>query len=336
MNCFDKKIIKIEHPNHHYKNWVRIEWNLGKRCNFDCSYCGSDLHDNYSSHVELHKVEKILCAIENKFVSQNKKIRLSITGGEPFVHPNIIEILRLIKIHQIHEISSITNGSLPLKKYEQAFDCGLSHLIFSWHYEFVRENQTLNTIKQLNQDLPGKIQIHLMFLPGYLEQTKKLIDIFKMEKIAFSIRRIRPLTNELGEVNLPGNSGYHFKGHQKIDRGNYYSQQEEDFLKNTQPTAKPNCLLTFEDGSTELVNVNEITANKLNLFKGWTCFAGSESLMIDNDQKIYRATCKQGGSIGYIDDLDVLNNLTDTIICNKYSCNCAADINITKYYTKKL
>ena len=33
------ELIRVEHINKKYKEWVRIEWNMGKRCNFDCSYC---------------------------------------------------------------------------------------------------------------------------------------------------------------------------------------------------------------------------------------------------------------------------------------------------------
>jgi hypothetical protein len=31
------ELIRVEHSAKKYKEWVRIEWNMGKRCNFDCS-----------------------------------------------------------------------------------------------------------------------------------------------------------------------------------------------------------------------------------------------------------------------------------------------------------
>ena len=30
---------------------------MGKRCNFDCSYCGADLHDNTSKHKALESFD---------------------------------------------------------------------------------------------------------------------------------------------------------------------------------------------------------------------------------------------------------------------------------------
>ena len=173
-----------------------------------------------------------------------------------------------------------------------------------------------------------------MFLPGSLKKTEELMIFFTKNSIKFSIRRIRPLTDKNGKTNPPGHSGFAFDGHQKVDNNNYYSNEEIEFLEKTKSNSIPNCLLTFEDGSTQAVNVNEITAKKLNFFKGWFCYAGSESLMIDWDENVYRATCRQGGAIGKISDVDFfekLQKLSNGIVCNKTSCNCAADINITKF-----
>ena len=37
------KIVGIE-DNHAPKDELfRVEWNLGKRCNYNCSYCGNEL-----------------------------------------------------------------------------------------------------------------------------------------------------------------------------------------------------------------------------------------------------------------------------------------------------
>ena len=32
---------------------VRIEWNLSKRCNYDCSYCPPEIHDHSSPHTDI-------------------------------------------------------------------------------------------------------------------------------------------------------------------------------------------------------------------------------------------------------------------------------------------
>ena len=106
------ELIRVEHINKKYKEWVRIEWNMGKRCNFDCSYCGSDLHDNTSKHMPLEKFEYAIKTMREFY--KDKRIRMSLTGGEPFVHPKILDILSLFKKYKVDETSIISNGSLPL------------------------------------------------------------------------------------------------------------------------------------------------------------------------------------------------------------------------------
>ena len=85
-------LIRVEHASKKYKQWVRIEWNMGRRCNFDCSYCGADLHDNKSKHLPFEKFDDAVRTMREFYA--DKQIRMSLTGGEPFVHPRILDILQ--------------------------------------------------------------------------------------------------------------------------------------------------------------------------------------------------------------------------------------------------
>ena len=47
-------ISSLESPEHAMRKDPRIisvQWFIGKRCNYDCSYCSPFIHDNYSSHI---------------------------------------------------------------------------------------------------------------------------------------------------------------------------------------------------------------------------------------------------------------------------------------------
>ena len=51
----------------------------------------------------------------------DRKIKWTLTGGEPFIDPNIISVLELLYNQPYTEqINTISNGSLPLKKYLEA------------------------------------------------------------------------------------------------------------------------------------------------------------------------------------------------------------------------
>ena len=102
----------------------------------------------------------------------DKQIRMSLTGGEPFVHPRILDILQLFPKYGVDEVSTITNGSLPLKKYQTALEY-IDNLIFSWHFEFLRVDHMKHVLSNLNRK---QVKVHLMYLPGELEEIKNVVD----------------------------------------------------------------------------------------------------------------------------------------------------------------
>lgn len=319
------QLVRVEHSSKRYKKWVRIEWNMGRRCNFDCSYCGADLHDNTSKHMPFEKFEYAVKTMREFYA--NKQIRMSITGGEPFVHPRILDILELFPRYGVEECSTITNGSLPLEKYQRALEL-IDTLIFSWHFEYLRVDHMKHVLSNLNRK---QVKVHLMYLPGKLEEIKGVVEWLNENNVKFSLRRIRPMTNhQTGEVNKPYSSGMKFAGIQYAGSENYYSVDELEYLDSFMKagTADNNCELFTKDESW-LDNVNTLTKNKWNTFKRWKCMAGIETLMIDNDGSVYRATCKQGGILGNIDTGFTLQQ--DPVLCMKQWCNCAADLNTTKW-----
>ena len=318
------QLVRVEHASKKYKEWVRIEWNMGRRCNFDCSYCGRDLHDNTSKHFPYEKFEYTISTLRDFY--KNKQIRMSLTGGEPFVHPRILDILALFPKYGIEEVSTITNGSLPLKKYQQALEY-IDNLIFSWHFEFLRVDHMKHVLTNLDRK---QVKVHLMYLPGKLKEIHEVVEWLKDNKIKFNIRRIRPMTNDKGEFNPPHASGMLFDGFQFGGAEGYYSKEELEYMNtfNKAGTAEMNCELFTRDESW-LDNVNTLTKNKWNTFKRWKCMAGIETLMIDNDGSVYRATCKQGGILGNIETGFTLED--DPVVCAKQWCNCAADLNTTKW-----
>jgi len=91
-------------------------------------------------------------------------------------------------------------------------------------------------------------------------------------------------------------------------------------------TAKPNVRIDNE----KIMHANDVIKTHMNQFKGWQCNAGLESLMINWDGEVHRATCRVGGSLGNIYNGTFL--MPDgPIICTRDNCTCAADIPLTKF-----
>ena len=70
------RIVGIE-DNHAPKDELfRVEWNLGKRCNYNCSYCGNELHDKTSDHMPWEIFTNTIDEIKR---GTDKKIKISFT-----------------------------------------------------------------------------------------------------------------------------------------------------------------------------------------------------------------------------------------------------------------
>jgi len=96
----------------------------------------------------------------------------------------------------------------------------------------------------------------------------------------------------------------------------------------TKVTNWANIIVHKDDGTAEESNVNDLLATETNKFKGWLCWAGVQNITIDNEGIVWRAICKVGGPLG-----DIVNGFDvpiEPIVCTKDSCNCAADIQLSK------
>lgn len=83
-------------------------------CNLDCVYCYAKPFSQ--RHIPLPDLQKILLEFK-----QLRVFIIKIAGGEPLLHPNIIEILDFVGKEEI-PIALLTNLALPRKILEPIFD----------------------------------------------------------------------------------------------------------------------------------------------------------------------------------------------------------------------
>ncbi len=284
-----------------HQDSVKVEWNLGKRCNYDCSYCPSEIHDNSSAHTNI----EVLKAAVDQLVALNKPIRLSFTGGEPCVHPNFRELIQYAKHVGVTWISVTTNGTRPPEYYQSL---PVNQYVFSIHFEYdwMRVVKTLQAVDAFtNIKCIGQIMAH----HEHMVPVKIVRQVLNNEHIANTVRRIR-WTN--GDHDLFDDLRYH------PDDLNWVKEQES--------TVEGNCVI---DGK-RTIHSNDVIKLHMNQYKDWTCYAGIESLMINWNGDVHRATCRVGGSLGNIYQ-GTFTVPTEPIICTRDWCTCAADIPLTKF-----
>lgn len=294
---------KVEPRWDSHADSVHVEWNLGKRCNLDCTYCPAEIHDNFSPHTNI----KVLKDAVDALAEIDKPVRLSFTGGEPCVHPNIEELLEHAS-QRLDWVTVTTNGTRKFKFYAEL---PVNYIVFSLHFEDVQWAKQVDTITLFAQmnEMKNNFDFHVNVMAHHkhMLKVKQAVDRFAGHNIKYAIRRIRWTEGD----------------HDVFDDMRYDGKDLEWILKQN-ATAEPNVLV---DG--EMMHANDVIKQNLNKFKGWSCNAGIESLMINWDGEVHRATCRVGGSLGNIYD-GSFEPPEKPIICTRNFCTCAADIPITK------
>lgn len=285
-----------------HQDQIKVEWNLGKRCNYDCSYCPASIHDNYSPHTDIN----ILEATVDKLCELGKPLRISLTGGEPCVHPDIEDLLEYFKRKGIFWVNLTTNGTRTARWYLEQ-EMYFNHLVFSLHFE-KDWARVLQTINQFYDNTERDFFVNVMAHHNYIDVVRRVVKGFEEKGIKFAVRRIRWT-----------------EGDHNVFDDMRYDGKDLEWLLSKDATAKPNCRVDNE----QIIHANDIIKKHLNQFKGWTCNAGIESLMINWDGEVHRATCRVGGSLGNIYQGTFVAP-SDPVICTRDWCTCAADIPLTK------
>jgi MoaA/NifB/PqqE/SkfB family radical SAM enzyme len=280
---------------------IKVEWNLGKRCNYDCSYCPSSIHDNSSPHTDI----EILKATIDKLKTLGKPIRLSFTGGEPTVHPKFKELIQYCNHVNISWISVTTNGTLPFEFYN---NLNIDQLVFSLHleYDWLRVYDTMSKLAEASK---VKLIAQIMCHHDHMSAAYTLFARCLTAHIPATLRRIRWTE---GDHDLFDDMKYH--------------PDDLNWIKKQEATVQGNCVIDDK----EIIHSNDVIKLHLNKFKGWDCNAGIESLMINWDGDVHRATCRVGGSLGNI-YTGTFVVPEDPVICDRNFCTCSADIPLTKF-----
>ncbi|CDN09927.1 Molybdenum cofactor biosynthesis protein MoaA [Richelia intracellularis] len=111
-------------------DYLRIS--LIERCNFRCQYCmpeGAEL--NYVLQQNLLTDTELLTLIRKVFIPLGFT-RFRLTGGEPLLRPNVVDLVaKIAALPQSQDLSMTTNGFLLSPMAQGLYDAGLNRLNIS-------------------------------------------------------------------------------------------------------------------------------------------------------------------------------------------------------------
>jgi len=343
-------ISSLESPEHATRKDPKIisaVWFLGKRCNYDCSYCSPFIHDNYSSHIDIEIAEKFVDNLDKHCAAQGKQFKLTITGGEPFVHPHILRLLQYIKNKTAcTQLVVTTNGTLPLKMYMKSLEY-ITNLTVSLHLEEgnTATDETVDKIIKLSK-VANFFNVNIMAVPGHFDKMKETIEQFDKSSVNYIIRKIDPPTDDFEPNKKTKSQGLQEDKNESYledkklhkDYNNsvfekfwetYYSQDEWEYLQSFEKTSGwNNTRLWFEDGNFIETNSDELKRRNQNNWQGWHCYIGIDSINIQSDGTVYRGYCMAGTPMGNINTQLVFPE--KPIVCPLKWCDCIADMTIRK------
>ncbi len=304
---------------------LNINWVLTRKCNYTCSYC--TVYDNKNGLFP--PIENLMKAVDQISKLNRSKYIITLTGGEPTIHPKFTELLKYIvdnlreKVHVI----TITNLSRTsrffndlcenLKSYEE-------HLSFiaSYHFEFAEKEKYLENAKILTQN---GFRIHLSILahPDRIELVKSLeLELKKIKngKLNYELIIVR---QDYG-----------------TEPDKRYKKEDLQWLKEFYTDSKENkrILIDWQKDNNkverEIFSGAELNAKGLNKFKGMICNAGKNILSINGNGDIDKAVCFRkttGNKKNIYNKDDAIKESTKPVICPFERCSCIADLQIPKY-----
>jgi len=186
---------------------LHIQWDLGRFCNYDCSYClkgPKGVHND----TEPHKPIKALIETVNKMHMANlgERLRFCFSGGEPTLHPKFINLCEHIKSlgHGVHLTTNGSKGPAYWARLVRVIDVAS----ISVHFEFIKEPNLLKTI-QVALDYKMMVphfglEVKLMTKPEDWDRMETLRDeLLNLSGFKqFAVLQVAPLRIMLGQHEL--------------------------------------------------------------------------------------------------------------------------------------
>lgn len=319
-----------------------ITWDLGRRCNYDCTYCAPIHHDNFSSHASLDELKATADFIFEyiTLVSQyrtNKDFHINLTGGEPTVNPGFLELMFHLQSYKeklkdtlsLH-LTLTTNGTMGKRTATTVGDT-FNFITVSYHAE-ADDKLKQNVLDRIDQLHPNtSVKVNVMFHAHYFDECVKVCNSLKEKGINYIPRLI-------GEnPGVEKDFGHQYTTEQLQWFNNFWGVNETSDSGYGAEIGRPCCggrKMKISNGVEEQ-EVKFLTYRK---FKGWHCSVNWYFIHIEQQTNsvYHHQTCQARfdgttGPIGKISEgatiirelrTNLENKTMPIIVCPNTFCSC--------------
>lgn len=192
-------------------NRKQVFWDLHRRCNYACSYCWPEVHNNYE---EVKPYGLLLETTKNliRRFGKDRGLRFLFGGGEPTIIPQFIEWMKYIHDNGATSIVT-TNGSRTPDFFRELIK--YSAVNMSVHFEYANIDRIVANVEAIVQErtknpMLNGLELKIMCPPGRVDDAvslkRRLFQIPNFaECINWSVVPIRSIENNQVLVSYENN-----------------------------------------------------------------------------------------------------------------------------------
>jgi MoaA/NifB/PqqE/SkfB family radical SAM enzyme len=158
---------------------VFFSWYLNNECNYQCSFCKPQ--DIKTVFATTDKWIQIWDGLYERYGA----CHLHISGGEPFIYPNFIELIS--RLSQKHTLEFSTNLSMDIQPFIDNISPHRARLGGSFHPEFSQFERFFKKILLL-KDKGFEVWVNYVAYPSHLPEMGKYKRLVEEQGIRFSIQ----------------------------------------------------------------------------------------------------------------------------------------------------
>ena len=146
------------------------------QCNLRCSWCDTAYSWDNSSHVQLQSPQQIKQAIQASGIHN-----ITLTGGEPLIQEDILELLQLLQQDKTLLIHIETNGSVDIAPFREA--CPADNIVYILDYKLPSSGmESKMNIQNLQQVTQKDVYKFVIASPTDLERAVEIVQSEQLEQ----------------------------------------------------------------------------------------------------------------------------------------------------------
>ena len=275
----------IDHPV------FNVSWILGRFCNYSCSYCWPYARSDKPDHQEFKVYTRAIDSIKEQARANGfTGFHFSFSGGEPTAYKKLIDLIKHYEDYSspylsIHMTTNLSPNTTWWKRWLDATHVmDKKSITASYHAEFSDEDEFANKCLFLMENNVA-LTINQVMVPEFFDEYYERCKRFWDKGINVTLK---PQSDPTASFVVDG-----------------YTEKQKEILQTNFPNhfqGKKHMQVYLEDAKGNdygLDQAERMNAFGFNKFKGWSCNAGFQSVIIRGNEvkRAYSCSDKPLGTL---------------------------------------